>query len=562
MGYVKSAVAVICSVAVAVLCLCGCMTPHASYNRAAKQDTIRSYEDFLEAHPESPEADVARKRLETLRWEQVKNADSPLPLQEFLQNSPESRFAEEASARLEERRWETSRLTANETKNASICEQYLREYPRGRFASEARLLLHKLKEEKASSSWSEAARKDTVDAYNAVTGRHPDSRYASYARARTKAKQITTPEGMHQFLNRRGADTVEVFVSLPRFEELLVEDIARNGPGDRLVLTEGVPVLSTDTSYFSSDGSPQSMTLKMIPSGLLAPQAEFFGDNLSCGFTGFRRDERLRLRLTASPGSIHRYLGEVGVEKCTLVNDGDWRNRLTFAVVEGVGYVFLRGKGRVVAPDGTVIRLEGSTLMSSFGEACSVGDMFELAAARESAELTWGVGDDQRVLFRADGKQYDLTLHDAAEKGNIDKVRGLLRAGDEVDACDFFGRTPLSYAAMHGQLDVCRVLLHASAKADARVKGMTLLHMAVKSNNSKLAELLLINGADVNARVDGPDYTALHLAAMAGRHDMVKLLLDSGADASLIDISGQSPLDHASGAEAKAIKGLLKALAE
>ncbi len=58
-----------------------------------------------------------------------------------------------------------------------------------------------------------------------------------------------------------------------------------------------------------------------------------------------------------------------------------------------------------------------------------------------------------------------------------------------------------------------------------------------------MAELLLANGADVNA-VEGGN-TPLHGAALFGRAEMAAWLLDHGAKVNAADFRGKTPLEHA-----------------
>src|SRR5580704_5644017 len=84
-------------------------------------------------------------------------------------------------------------------------------------------------------------------------------------------------------------------------------------------------------------------------------------------------------------------------------------------------------------------------------------------------------------------------IHDAAESGNLEKVKALIKENPSSASSkeDTWGKTPLHYAAMRGHKDV--------------------------------VELLLANGADVNAE-DNFGETPLHCAA-DGNKDLVALLL-------------------------------------
>lgn len=70
------------------------------------------------------------------------------------------------------------------------------------------------------------------------------------------------------------------------------------------------------------------------------------------------------------------------------------------------------------------------------------------------------------------------------------------------------------------------------------------LHIAVKSGRKQMAELLIENGALVNAK-DNSGYTPLHDAVMNGDFAKVLLLLEHGADVEAKDNCGRTPLELA-----------------
>jgi hypothetical protein len=70
--------------------------------------------------------------------------------------------------------------------------------------------------------------------------------------------------------------------------------------------------------------------------------------------------------------------------------------------------------------------------------------------------------------------------------------------------------------------------------------GLTMLHAAAQSGNKQMAERLLEEGSEVDAR-DAAGRTALHLAAEAGRREIAELLLQHGADVNATDLQGHTP---------------------
>ena len=77
-----------------------------------------------------------------------------------------------------------------------------------------------------------------------------------------------------------------------------------------------------------------------------------------------------------------------------------------------------------------------------------------------------------------------------------------------------------------------------------RYIGGSALHVAARSDQHEMAQLLINSGARVDLR-DRSDYTPLHNAAWVGNLDMVKLLLNAGADINATTYSGRTPLSCA-----------------
>ena len=72
--------------------------------------------------------------------------------------------------------------------------------------------------------------------------------------------------------------------------------------------------------------------------------------------------------------------------------------------------------------------------------------------------------------------------------------------------------------------------LASVADPGAQHGGWTGLHAAAQAGHVPLVELLLENGADVQAREAGDNTTALHWAAARAEQPLVRVLLDAGAD--------------------------------
>jgi uncharacterized protein len=98
-----------------------------------------------------------------------------------------------------------------------------------------------------------------------------------------------------------------------------------------------------------------------------------------------------------------------------------------------------------------------------------------------------------------------------ASKGDVARVRALIREGEDVSLADRRGMTPLHFAAQERQLEVAEVLLAAGARLDAQ-----------------------------DEHGNSPLFTAAFNAAGDGA--LITLLRAAGADPWLVNRHGQTPV--------------------
>jgi ankyrin repeat protein len=166
---------------------------------------------------------------------------------------------------------------------------------------------------------------------------------------------------------------------------------------------------------------------------------------------------------------------------------------------------------------------------------------------------------------------YADTIHLAACRGDIDRVRTLLEKGTDVNTKDEFDCTPLHWAARARSPEVASLLISNGADinvtagpdnltpfmaarqlpiievliskgADIRSReNLGKLHEACSAGDIKLVRFLIDKGADINTR-NGPGATPLWAAAMSDQKEIVELLLDEGADINAPGRRGSTPL--------------------
>ncbi|MCL1931789.1 MAG: ankyrin repeat domain-containing protein [Treponema sp.] len=191
---------------------------------------------------------------------------------------------------------------------------------------------------------------------------------------------------------------------------------------------------------------------------------------------------------------------------------------------------------------------------------------------------------------------YSGQLISAAEKGDVETVKSLLKQDIYIHAQDREGRCALVAAAYKNHLEIVDVLI--AAGADVNMKDNTLQSAYLIATSDGFTELLkktLKAGADVHCtdsyngtgliraadrghveiikellktdirvnHINKIGWTALHEAIILGdggkRHtEVVQLLVNAGADVNLPDKDGVTPLAHAKSRNFTAIIKILE----
>jgi ankyrin repeat protein len=138
-----------------------------------------------------------------------------------------------------------------------------------------------------------------------------------------------------------------------------------------------------------------------------------------------------------------------------------------------------------------------------------------------------------------------VDVFSAAAIGITGKLRTLLAGKpDLVNAAALDGYSPLGLASFFGQKEAVELLLENGAEVNAAAvnsQRVMPLHSAVAGPHFEIAKLLLEHGALVNAEQEG-GFTPLHGACQNGQVEMVKLLLDNGAEVNALSHEGRSAL--------------------
>jgi hypothetical protein len=156
--------------------------------------------------------------------------------------------------------------------------------------------------------------------------------------------------------------------------------------------------------------------------------------------------------------------------------------------------------------------------------------------------------------------EYEGQLASAVARDEIDEVRDLVARGEDVNAKERDGTTPLFIAVENGNIEMVRLLLDFGAKVNARnAERETPLMKIDEDANVELVELLLRSGAKVNA-VSSAGNTPLILAAEYSAPEVLQALIDAGAEIDAQNEEGESALMKAADNESlEKVRALINA---
>jgi len=122
-----------------------------------------------------------------------------------------------------------------------------------------------------------------------------------------------------------------------------------------------------------------------------------------------------------------------------------------------------------------------------------------------------------------------VSLHDAAKRGDLQKMQEFIADGKDVNAKDFKGVTALGYAVGHDQLSTVKVLIDAKANInDVDSAGNSAVHFAAGYGRVKVLEHLLARGANAS-KANQQGQTPMAVAQQNKQQQAVALLQRHGA---------------------------------
>ena len=192
-------------------------------------------------------------------------------------------------------------------------------------------------------------------------------------------------------------------------------------------------------------------------------------------------------------------------------------------------------------------------------------NLWSAIALDRADEVRRLVAGDRRILDArmSRNEHHRAPLHHAAAKNRPDMVRLLIDLGQDPNATDATGATPLTTASQeNADPRLIDMLLQAGAKIDflaalnlerfdlaeamlreeperigADGRDTVALHLSAARKNVQSVRWLVAHGVDVNAKrvLWDCNQTALHVTAENGAVEIARLLLEAGADPSIHD---------------------------
>ena len=139
---------------------------------------------------------------------------------------------------------------------------------------------------------------------------------------------------------------------------------------------------------------------------------------------------------------------------------------------------------------------------------------------------------DYKKILKSEGIKYESKeFLSEAEKNNTKTVEYFLKAGMSADVKAESETTPLIWACYNGNMEMVKMLISYGANVNWSNKdGFTPLMAAVETNNLKIVKYLLQNKAKVNVATLVDKTTPLHIACYNGDKECAEILVVAGAN--------------------------------
>ncbi|GFX74022.1 ankyrin-1 [Trichonephila clavipes] len=115
------------------------------------------------------------------------------------------------------------------------------------------------------------------------------------------------------------------------------------------------------------------------------------------------------------------------------------------------------------------------------------------------------------------------------ENGNFEIIEFLIAEGADINLTNYLGHKALHFSILYRKKEVLEYLIQKGENVNDPCDGLTPLQFAVQNNDFEMAQVLINNGAEIDADSDS-GLTPLCLAVRNNNKEIVKILLKYGAD--------------------------------
>lgn len=169
------------------------------------------------------------------------------------------------------------------------------------------------------------------------------------------------------------------------------------------------------------------------------------------------------------------------------------------------------------------------------------------SATQERSSTVWNGSLGRNVANNNNldpNAQAGLEIYAAAERGEEDKVRSLIRKCPTFDDGEI-GKRALMAATQRGYMPIVQQLLKSGIDINSQDEnGQTALIFAMARNDMSMVRYLIKSGIDVNIK-DPDGLTALHVAIRKGNKDIISLLFTPTVDQKFTDDQVQKAISWA-----------------
>lgn len=148
------------------------------------------------------------------------------------------------------------------------------------------------------------------------------------------------------------------------------------------------------------------------------------------------------------------------------------------------------------------------------------------------------------ISFNIYSMDINEKLFDAIYNYNIDEAIVLIKDGANINAKDWFNRTPLHVAVNTGFAEISELLASEININSQDRDGETPLFEACRKGYFNIVNLLIKLKADIKIQ-NKDNQTLLHIACLNGNKDIILLLLQNNMDANAKDNFGYTPIYYA-----------------